>query len=39
MNESVKCIICKVTYNTYDKPNSAVSQKWIIEELPLLKSR
>ena len=29
MIKFVKCIICKVTYNT-------VSQKWIIEELPLL---
>ena len=30
-----KVIICKVTYNTYD---NTVSQKWIMEELPLLKS-
>ena len=40
--KSVKCIICKVTYNKYDNQYihttiHTVSQKWIIEELPLLK--
>ena len=42
INKSVKCIICKVTYNKYDNPYihttiHTVSQMWIIEELPLLK--
>ena len=38
--KSVKCITCKTTYNTYDNTTiqcSAASQKWVIEELPLLK--
>ena len=35
----VKCIICKVIYNTtMHTTTHTVSQKWIIEELPLRKN-